>query len=98
MRTNSQGCPLKSTCELAHVCSPSCEHLCVHTQPSLKKREKNEYCACYIQKLEDNEILFKPKILNYDVNIFFIYGKEYILNIKEKLDSKKQYYKFICFC
>lgn len=49
------------------------------------------------KKLEDNEILFKPKILNYDVIIFFIYGKEYILNIKEKLDSKKQYYKFVCF-
>lgn len=47
------------------------------------------------KKLEDN--LFKPKILNYDVNIFLVYGKEYILSIKEKLDPKKQYYKFVCF-
>lgn len=71
--------------------------VCSYTPIIKKKRERNEYCACYIQKLEDNEILFKPKILSYDVNIFFIYGKEYILNIKEKLDSKKQYYKFVFF-
>lgn len=68
----------------------------VHTHQSYKE-EKNEYCAYYTQKLEDNEILFKPKILNYDVNIFLVYGKEYILSIKEKLGSKKQYYKFVCF-